>query len=170
MPILQDRLRDCFWCYCKSSYPNRICLSSSPQIHLESGSCSQSNLDRHKTNTMVQRLVRNNVITRPMIETPGYNNVQTIATERSWNGRAYKCYLCPREFNSLRGLNQHISSPAHEQNIYRCPGRGCGRNYKLLSGLIQHVESESCGLMRFAQIQYQARNGVESFDGRMITN
>ncbi|PVH73861.1 hypothetical protein DL98DRAFT_395894, partial [Cadophora sp. DSE1049] len=75
------------------------------------------------------------------------------ATERSWNGQAYACYLCTRQFATLRSLNSHISSPVHEQHIYRCPGRGCGRNFKLLSGLIQHVESESCGVMRFVQVQ-----------------
>ncbi|KAH6723844.1 hypothetical protein BKA61DRAFT_16993 [Leptodontidium sp. MPI-SDFR-AT-0119] len=152
--------------FCKSDFAT----ASGVTIHLESGTCSNSNLDRHKINHMVQRMDRNNVITRPMLTMPGYNNVQTIATERAWNGQAYECYLCPREFATLRALNSHMSSPVHEQNIYRCPGRGCGRTYKLLSGLIQHVESESCGLMRFAQVQQQARNGVESFVGRMITN
>ncbi|KAL2075249.1 hypothetical protein VTL71DRAFT_192 [Oculimacula yallundae] len=152
---------------CKRMFMNQNNLM---QIHLESGSCTRCDLDRHKINDMVQRMDRNNVITRPMLEMPGYNNVQTIATERSWNGRAYECYLCPREFGTLRGLNAHISSPFHEQSMYRCPGRGCGRNYKLLSGLIQHVESESCGLMRFAQVQQQARNGVQSFVGKMIMN
>lgn len=56
----------------------------------------------------------------------------------------------------------------HEQNIYRCPKGGCGREFRALSGLVQHVESESCGLMRFAQVQRQARNGVEKMVWRMI--
>ncbi|KAI9051551.1 hypothetical protein LZ554_004597 [Drepanopeziza brunnea f. sp. 'monogermtubi'] len=139
-------------------------------IHLESGSCPQSNLNRPKLNNLVQRLDRNNVITRPMLTMPGYENVETVATERAWNGSAYACYLCTRKFASLRALNSHLSSPAHEEKVYRCPGGGCGRNYTLLSGLIQHVESESCGVMRFAQVQKHARNGIENMIGRMITN
>ncbi|KAG4435412.1 hypothetical protein IFR05_009119 [Cadophora sp. M221] len=162
--------------HCSSAAGHPYCIpcsfatASGVTIHLESGTCSNSNLDRHKINHMVQRMDRNSVITRPMLTMPGYNNIQTIATERAWNGQAYECYLCPREFASLRALNSHMSSPVHEQNMYRCPGRGCGRTCGLLSALIQHVESESCGLMRFAQVQQQVRSGVESFVGKMITN
>lgn len=94
--------------------------------------------------------------------------METIATERSWNGYSYECCLCPRTFGSLQALNNHLKSPAHEQNLYRCPGRGCGREYKLLSGLVQHVESESCGLMKFAAVQQQAKTGIENMVGRMI--
>lgn len=109
------------------------------------------------------------MITRPMIEMPGYGIVETIATNKSWNGYAFECYLCSRDFGSLRGLNNHLRSPAHDQELYRCPKTSCGRNYKLLSGLVQHVESESCGLMRFGQVQQQARNGIENMVGRMIS-
>jgi hypothetical protein len=94
-----------------------------------------------------------------MITLPGYENVETTATDRSWNGFAYECPLCRREFTMLNGL----------QKIYRCPGRGCGREYKVLSGLVSHVESESCGLMRFATVQSQAKNGIRGMVGRMIT-
>jgi len=111
---------------------------------------------------------RNNIITKPMITLPGYDNVETIATERSWNGRGYECYLCQKQFSLLSGLNNHIRSPAHEQNIYHCPKMSCNREYKLLSGLIQHVESESCGVMRFSQVQNSAREGVDTFCNRLI--
>jgi hypothetical protein len=149
--------------FCKKSFTT----ASGVTIHLESGTCS-SGLDRHKINTMVQRMDRGNIITRPMITMPGYDNVQSIATERAWNGYSYECYLCNRGFGSLQGLNNHLKSPVHEQEFYHCPKKSCGRTYKLLSGLIQHVESESCGLMRFIQVQQQARNGIQNMVGRMI--
>ena len=152
----------CPWC--KNTYTTASGLT----IHLESGSCS-SGLNRQRIKGIVQQLDRNNVITRPMITMPGYDNVQTIATARSFNGSGYECYLCRREFSTLNGLNNHLRSPVHEQNFYRCPGRGCGREYKVLSGLVQHVESESCGLMRFASVQSQAKNGIQNMVGRMIT-
>ena len=55
--------------------------------------------------------------------------------------------------------------------MYRCPGRGCGREYKLLSSLIQHVESESCGFIRFEKVQAAQRQLTEVMSGRrrMIT-
>lgn len=149
--------------FCKRSFAT----ASGVTIHLESGQCS-SGLDRHKINTMIQRMDRGNVITRPMIAMPGYDDVQTIATERAWNGRGYECYLCGKSFRTLQGLNSHLKSPVHEQDFYHCPQRSCGRTYKLLSALIQHVESESCGLMRFVQVQQQAQNGIQNMVGRMI--
>ena len=117
---------------------------------------------------MVQRFDRQNVITRPMLTMPGYDHVESFATDRAWNGYGFECYLCPKQFSSLRGLNQHIQSPAHEQPIYHCPKVSCGKNFKLLSGLVQHLESESCGLMRFTQIQQQAQGGIQNMVGRMI--
>ncbi|KAE8441996.1 hypothetical protein EG329_003932 [Mollisiaceae sp. DMI_Dod_QoI] len=146
-----------------------IRIVSRANIHLESGTCPNTNINRTTLNDTIRRLDRNNVITKLMITMPGYTNVELIATERSWNGYNYECYLCPREFGTLRSLDSHIKSPVHEQNLYRCPGRGCGREYKLLSGLIQHVESETCGLMRFTMVQQQAKNGIQSMVGRMIT-
>jgi hypothetical protein len=150
--------------FCKNSYTNASGLT----IHLESGTCS-SGLDRHKINNIVRRMDRNNVIINPnrMITMPGQD--QLFATERAWNGYFYECYLCDREFNSLPALNQHLKSPAHEQHIYRCPKVSCGRQYKLLSRLVQHVESESCGVMRFARVQAQAKGGLQNMVGRMIS-
>jgi len=150
--------------FCKNSYTT----ASGVTIHLESGTCT-SGLNRDKINTAIQNLDRNNVITRPMLTMPGYDRVETIATSRSWNGHSFECYLCHREFNSLKGLNQHIQSPAHEQPLYHCPNARCARPFKVLSGLVQHVESETCGFMRFMQVQQQARTGIENMVGRMIT-
>jgi hypothetical protein len=137
-------------------------------IHLESGSCS-SGLDRHKINNLIRHMDKKNVITKPLLAMPGYESASDmVATNQAWNGYAFECYFCHREFHSLDALNKHIRSPIHEQKIYRCPGRGCGREYKLLSGLVQHVESESCGIMRFSQVQAGAKNGIQPFVGKMI--
>lgn len=132
--------------FCKKGFVT----ASGVVIHLESGSCP-SGLNRQKINEEIRRLDRNNVITRPMITMPGYKNVGTIATERSWNGRQYECCLCSREFGTLQALNAHMRSPIHEQAMYRCPKTSCGTNFKLLSSLVQHVESESCGVMKFSK-------------------
>jgi hypothetical protein len=149
--------------FCKG----RFATASAVIIHLESGRCS-SGWDRQKINEAIRKLDRNNIITNAnrMIT---YETTETIATDRAWNGYNYECYFCTREFNTLRALNQHLKSPAHEQNMYRCPKSGCGKNYKLLSGLVQHVESESCGLMRFSQVQHLALNGISKMVGKMIT-
>lgn len=142
-------------------------MASGVIIHLESGRCTASGLNRSKINAAIAQLDRNHVITKPMITMPGYGG-EMLASEISWNGYHYECYLCHREFGNLQSLNQHLNSPVHEQKLYRCPGRGCGREYTALSGLVMHVESESCGVMRFSQVQDHARHGVQSMVGRMI--
>ena len=73
------------------------------------------------------------------------------ATERAWNGLHYECYLCHRTFASLPALNQHLNSPRHEDDLYHCPTglRGCGSEFRTLSGFCQHLESEQCGVHRF---------------------
>ncbi|KAK9490191.1 hypothetical protein V1508DRAFT_285004 [Lipomyces doorenjongii] len=102
--------------YCKRSFTT----ASGVTIHVESGTCS-SGINRTKINTLVRQLDRNNVITRPMLTMPGYDNVETIATELAWNGYGYQCYLCTKHFQTLHGLNNHLKSPVHQQNIYHCP-------------------------------------------------
>lgn len=151
--------------FCKIAFTT----ASGVIIHLESGSCS-SGLNRTQINDAVRRLDRNNVITRPMITMPGHKHKddEIYATVLSWDGRSYRCYLCSKGFTSLKGLNSHLQSGAHEQPIYRCPKDGCARPFRMLSGLVQHVESEICGLMRFDQVQKQARNGIQNMIGRMI--
>lgn len=140
--------------FCKRGFGT----ASAVVIHLESGTCS-SGLNRQRINEEIRRLDRNNVITRPMITMPGYTNVQTIATERSWNGNWYECCLCSSEFGTLQALNSHMRSPVHEQAMYRCPKKSCGTNFKLLSSLVQHVESERCGVMKFSKraLDYKMR-------------
>ncbi|PSR77478.1 hypothetical protein PHLCEN_2v7909 [Hermanssonia centrifuga] len=109
-------------------------------------------------NELAVRLDKNRVITNPARlicgpdgSYPGPTVVTTRANERSWNGDAYECILCHRTFRSLSALNAHLNSPAHADKIFRCPRgfSGCGSEFKTLSGLMQHVESGSCGVHRF---------------------
>lgn len=123
--------------------------------HLESGAC-RSNMTRAAVNRIAIRLDGNNVITNParLIQGPtGYQapeSTPTYATESSWNGRFYGCFLCNSEFVKLESLNQHMRSPVHEVDIYRCPNRdGCRRVFTTISGLCQHIEYDKCGVRRF---------------------
>lgn len=50
-------------------------------------------------------------------------------------------------------LNQHLKSAVHEQAFYRCPGPECGREFKVLQGLMLHVEMGNCGVSRFKRTQ-----------------
>ena len=136
---------------CARSFVSRAGLVA----HLESGAC-KSGMTRKMIDDIVHRLDTQGIITDParMLTNGGSKKkkeVTTWATERAWNGSAYECFLCSRTFRSLDALNQHLGSPAHAQKKYHCPRewKGCGTEFKTLSGICQHVESESCGVWRF---------------------
>ncbi|TCD67479.1 hypothetical protein EIP91_012340 [Steccherinum ochraceum] len=160
--------------------PGRKCtgafVSSSGLIaHCESGACP-SGVSRQAVDRLVVALDRNNVITNPARLLAGPAGfyappllTSSWATAKSWNGDAYECVVCHREFRSLNALNSHLQSPVHQERIYRCPtgkpGNGCGTEFKTLSGLVQHVESGVCGVKRF---QRQIDSVVEAVTGAML--
>lgn len=81
--------------------------------HLETGSCVKaSKLNRDEVYKFVRRADPSGLITKKLI---GWNGSASYeATERTWNGDFYECYFCHREFNSLRAINQHLSSPVRK--------------------------------------------------------
>lgn len=134
-------------------------------IHLESGTCP-SGITRQIVNNEIRARDTNHLITGRLLTYPDSNGrADTWATDAAWNGRNFECYFCPREFQNLRNLNQHLQSPVHEQKIYHCPH--CATKFKLFSGLVQHVESESCGIARFRDVK-MAMDRLTSNLTRMI--
>src|SRR5260221_9401018 len=133
-------------------------------LHVESGTCP-SGMTREKLNRLVVRADKSNYITNPdrlltgplgHFEPPAAK--ATWATERSWNGEAYECFLCNSEFKTLERLNQHLQSPRPEDKIYRCPKPDCRTEFVTLSGLCQHVEGGTCGVRVFKRV----RDAMES--------
>ncbi|KAF7559528.1 hypothetical protein G7046_g4627 [Stylonectria norvegica] len=120
--------------------------------HLERGACPNAPLDRDKLYQAVRQRDPNGILAKKLIGWTGSTSYE--ATERAWNSRcnAFECYLCHRLFQSLVGLNQHLSSPIHQQALYHCPSRSCGKDFSTLAALVNHLESESCGYMRFQAI------------------
>lgn len=49
---------------------------------------------------------------------------------------------CQRVFDTEAGMRQHVNSPVHDCCAYKC--LGCGVRFSVLSGLVQHVESDAC--------------------------
>ena len=136
-------------------------------IHLESGSCV-SGITRQRINNEIRARDTNHLITERLLTYPDSDEeeVDTWATSAAWNGHGYECYFCPRVFRQLPDLNRHLQSPVHERSIYHCPH--CATKFKLISGLVQHVESESCGIARFRDVKI-AMNRLISNSTRMIS-
>lgn len=40
-----------------------------------------------------------------------------------------------------------------QQALYHCPNKKCTKDFKILGGLINHLESEACGAMHFGKVQ-----------------
>ncbi|PVF90890.1 hypothetical protein CPB86DRAFT_878792 [Serendipita vermifera] len=87
-----------------------------------------------------------------VIRNPGLFQVLEVlaATEEAWNGLA-EAYVCPisdcgQYFCKLGHLNQHLRSQKHKANpsTFKCPK--CSSRFPVVSALIQHLESEACGL------------------------
>ncbi|KAF9019618.1 hypothetical protein BDZ89DRAFT_1072869 [Hymenopellis radicata] len=133
-------------------------------LHLESGSCP-SGATRAIVNERVRQYDTSNVITNPSRLLTG-GDIQYSANTSAWNGCASECYLCHSTYSSLRALNQHLASPKHQQKIYFCPLDTCRVQFTTLSALLQHIESERCGVAKFKVVQ-NTLNGLMS--SRMLT-
>ncbi|KDN50975.1 hypothetical protein RSAG8_00604, partial [Rhizoctonia solani AG-8 WAC10335] len=135
----------------------RFISKSALLLHFEGGSC-KSGLTRQSLNRLIAERDRSNFITNPNRLITG--TTETWATQRAWNGYAYECYFCHKEFRSLPQLNQHLASPVHEQPLYRCPqlGHGCQAQFRAASALCQHIENGSCGVARFKVVQDSMNN------------
>ncbi|KAF8607584.1 hypothetical protein BDV93DRAFT_603385 [Ceratobasidium sp. AG-I] len=134
-------------------------------LHIEEGGC-KSGATRHTVDQSVAELDQDHFITNPNRIVTG--PIQTWATQRAWNGHSFECYFCHREFQALKGLNQHLTSPAHEQPAYRCPphlNNNCGSQFKTLGALCQHIESESCGVIRFRAVRDKLNSLVQGIEG-----
>ncbi|KAH9477396.1 hypothetical protein JR316_0009609 [Psilocybe cubensis] len=92
-----------------------------------------------------------------------------VATAAAFNGSAYACFLCEATFKSLPALNSHLNSAAHDAAEFKCPNVKCGREFTLISGLIQHLESKCCGLAPLVEIDGYFEKLEEQFSRTMET-
>ena len=131
-------------------------LPSAIAHHIESGGCHKS-IDRHRVTAAVHSMgVTPMVSLAHRIQGPSGSKasnkiVRYSASEQAFNGTSYECYLCHRGFRTLASLNTHLSSAAHDVDEFKCPK--CSVKFKLISSLIQHIETEVCGLARFKQVE-----------------
>ncbi|TLS20420.1 uncharacterized protein PpBr36_11379 [Pyricularia pennisetigena] len=144
--------------------------------HLESGTCPNTqNLSRDALYRLVRSRDPQGVISKKLIGWTG--EVEYEATVHTWNGSGYECYLCHRVFQKIQSLDQHLKSPVppscgrgdsfgltawtwnfvDQQSYYHCPKVTCRSEFKTLASLISHLESESCGYIRFSNVQNRVK-------------
>lgn len=126
--------------------------------HLESGCCPAAPLDRDELYRAVRNRDPDGLIANLLLNWSG-SDVYEVS-ELAWNSsvEAYQCYLCARLFTKISSLNQHLNSPVHQRELYHCPHRQCIKEFTTLAALVNHLESESCGYMRFESVQNNVGN------------
>lgn len=144
---------------CKRTFPTFTAVT----LHLESGTCV-SGATRLKVDQRIHEMDTRGVVTNhKRIGYGEWEPEQDIwATARAWNGRAYECYFCDKEYNTLEKLNGHITrihAPKRTENIYNCPR--CGRQFTLFSQLMGHIEfSGTCTVREDHRLKGMLTNGV----------
>ncbi|KAI0791146.1 hypothetical protein C8Q75DRAFT_891022 [Abortiporus biennis] len=150
----QPRLFKCYGIGCGTMFVSEAGLA----LHWESGTCN-SGVTREALDSAAMHEDSQNIVT---IRTHQLSNHQmphsSPELDESWNGNAYECPHCPREFIPVRALIAHVTSTAHQQRIYKCPPTydlgGCSRKFKTFSGLLQHVDSGTCGVLKIETKRY----------------
>ncbi|EWG45080.1 hypothetical protein FVEG_06014 [Fusarium verticillioides 7600] len=109
-------------------------------------------MDRRKLYRYIKNRDRRSIITNRELAWHG-EKTYVINPTAAWNpwSKALECYLCHKLHTTLFGLKKHLESPRHQQSLYHCVKRSCGKEFKTLAALINHLESESCRIMRFQQ-------------------
>ncbi|PYI34658.1 hypothetical protein BP00DRAFT_364355 [Aspergillus indologenus CBS 114.80] len=149
--------------FCKKTHTTASGLAH----HLETGSCPRaSHLNRESIHAVVRRLDNQGTITNKLLEWHAGDSGEYMVSQNAYNGIAWECYMCHKQFRTPSALNQHLNSPTHKQRIYHCPNvRQCGKQFTHLAALFNHLESESCSYMRFENVQ---RNAQGLLTGRKL--
>ncbi|KAJ6190307.1 Zinc finger C2H2 [Penicillium mononematosum] len=148
-----------------------VVTASGVSHHLESGSCPQAKgLNRDRIHRAIRQLDPNGYVCKKQIAWYDEENSTYEVTGSAYNGSYWVCYLCKKGFNSKKALESHVNSPVHKEKVYHCLKRGCPKEFHSLAGLFNHLESESCGFIRFEGVQQVHKQLNDAMMGRrMIT-
>ena len=142
--VHQDSSVSCPFC------SRKFTTASGVSHHLETGTCpNTSGMNRKSIYQFIAQRDRAGVVTNKAI---GWYDDESWDTDNAYNGNYYECYICHREFNRQRDLDQHLYSPTHQQEIYHCPNGKCAKQFKTLAAMFNHLESESCGFAKFGRV------------------
>ncbi|KAL7627146.1 hypothetical protein AAE478_003922 [Parahypoxylon ruwenzoriense] len=152
--------------FCKSRHATATGLTH----HVETGSCpNAAGLNRDTLYKFVRSKDSRGIITKNLIGWTGSTEYEANDRSYNWVRQGWECYLCHRLFDLLKSLNQHLNSPipADQESLYHCPNRACKKEFTTLAGIINHLESESCGCTRFENVQRSIQGVVSG--NRLIT-
>lgn len=83
--------------------------------HLERGSCPRApQLNREMIFRIMKERDPNGYVTNLLLK---YEQTTYTNTNKCWNGRAFECYFCNREFRTKYSLDQHLNSPVRRSHL-----------------------------------------------------
>ncbi|KJZ74885.1 hypothetical protein HIM_05794 [Hirsutella minnesotensis 3608] len=145
--------------FCNRSYTSATGLTH----HLELGSCAGApDLNRDELYRLVRSRDPQGIVSKNLIGWTGSSFFDIVDASEAWNGYGYECYFCHRSFKNSGALNQHLSSPIHQQDLYHCPNPACRNDFRSLAGIVNHLESGSCNFIRFERVQTSVQNIISS--------
>lgn len=113
-------------------------------IHLESGRC--------KTSVEAMDAYAAKCYQRRKYVVKGYGNFLRYrkrarlrakrSSSPSSENNAWEYGTYQKQFPSKAGLSNHLASPIHDPEPFKCPC--CGQRFSIISALVQHVESNRC--------------------------
>ena len=111
-------------------------------IHLESGNCSTSMTELDKIARVCFQSKK--FMLHDLYDSLTDNWRLRTQVRGSWDSSrsVWKCSNCIKNFVDKAAVSKHLLSPVHDPLIYQCPG--CDLQFSIISGLVQHVESENC--------------------------
>ncbi|KAK8041281.1 hypothetical protein PG994_014288 [Apiospora phragmitis] len=126
--------------FCKNCFATATGLTH----HLETGACSvATGLNRDTLYKFVRSKDTGGVFTKNLLEYRGSSHYE--ANERSTTPTA--------------AATMPQTPATDQQSLYHCPkSGGCGKEFKSLAAIINHLESETCGFTRFENVQ----RGIQS--------
>lgn len=153
--------------FCRATFTT----ASGVSHHLERSACPNArNLDRQTIHRAIRQRDTQGVITERLLEWHENDRHAQWDPASAWDGHGYRCYLCEKAFNSPLALRQHITSPVHQQKLYHCPNGRCGaKKFTTLAALFNHLESESCGYVKFEAVQKNVNGFLTGGSQRLIS-
>ncbi|PFH47511.1 hypothetical protein AMATHDRAFT_67591 [Amanita thiersii Skay4041] len=150
-PVHNPKKQRCFACSAIFKTPSGLAQ------HIES-TCPNLGQNRHHVTAAIQSLKVASPISlrlfKPMKFMTGAKRRPLItyySTAQSFNGKGFECCVCHKTFHSRQSLEAHLNSPVHDEDQFKCPK--CRMQFKLVSGLVQHIESEACGISSLMDVE-----------------
>lgn len=89
---------------------------------------------------------------RVLVPSPTSIDGSSVSTLRFDSlSKTWPCPICHTNFSKKIHLQQHMTSPVHSEKLFHCPrdltttsAPGPDRNFRTLSGLVQHIEDGDC--------------------------